>query len=127
MFDGDVVGILDRAQHLVGVHAVLGLDRREAVVHFPPSVEVRNAVADKSNRASHGGSLQERDALLRKNRLQETRATKARLRSLLLSSRRALRRTRWRAWGHEDDSQRGREGRDPIGRTAHKLSLGTAS
>src|SRR5438477_8810594 len=37
----------------MGVHAVIGLDRRETVVHLLPSVEVGNAVADKSNGARH--------------------------------------------------------------------------
>jgi hypothetical protein len=43
----------DRAQHLVGVHAVLGLGRRETVVDLLPCFEVVHAVANESNGARH--------------------------------------------------------------------------
>ena len=70
----------------VGVHAVLGLDRREAVVHLLPSVEVAHAVADKRNGVRHRSSLPERCPVAT-NRLQEKRATKATVNSLLPSKR----------------------------------------
>src|SRR5215831_17751336 len=51
--DNDFVAIVDRAEHLLRAHPVFGLDRREAVVHLPPSVEVRYPVPDDSNGAHH--------------------------------------------------------------------------
>src|SRR5262249_8509690 len=66
--DDDVVWIVDRAQHLVRSHAVLGLDRREAVVHRLPRVEVRYLVPDDSNGAhetSSRGCPAAKDGLMR--------------------------------------------------------------
>src|SRR5262249_7269685 len=95
--DDDFIGIVDRAQDLVRAHSALGLDRREAVVDLPPSVEVRYPGPDDGNRAHHDPSFP--GGGVGRNRPQAKHATKATLPILLPYGLRPnpLRRARTRA------------------------------